>query len=120
MDITVCDYDTEKDEKHKGQRTMCCITHKHSTQSADDLISQREINRKTSHLLSKNCVITLSLNAAVLVFSKIKFMCADQVTRTCTRFFYYYGNFQMERSSAMWDKLSQWDPRKTVPASAAK
>lgn len=120
--ITECDYDTEKDEKHKGWRTMCCITLKHGTQSADDLllISQRETNRKTSHLLSKDCVITLSLNAAVLVFSNITFMCADRVRKACTRFCYYCGNFQMECSSAMWDKLSQWDPRKTVPASAAK
>ena len=34
-----------------------------------------------------------------------------------TPVFYYYGDFQMESSSAMWDKLSQRDQRQTEPAS---
>lgn len=55
-------------------------------------VSQWEMNRRTSHLLIKKCVITLSLNAAVFVLSKIKLVCADQVRRACTRFFYYCGD----------------------------
>lgn len=91
--ITECDYDTEKDKDHEGREHNAA--HQNSSHTNKTIsrpspvlsVSQPEINRKTSQLLS----ITVCHCLSLFVRSKIQPICAARVRRVCTQFCSYYG-----------------------------
>lgn len=106
---------------------MRCITHSLTHTLNNQLIvsllsSRRRQTQKASHLLSDSnkCSddILLEKNSHVQVVNE------RPRTHALLLFLFfpprYYGNFQMESSSAMWDKVSQRDPSQPLPASPPK